>query len=97
MARSFAFAPTLDPATRTLDAEVQLDNAAGALRPGMFGRGAIVVDVHPNASIVPATAVQVTNGKRYVFLLKGDKVERHEVETAWMKHMARSDQRRGAR
>jgi RND family efflux transporter MFP subunit len=74
-------APTLDPATRTLDAEVQIDNAAGDLRPGMFGRGAIVVDVHPNAAVIPATALTMTGGKRYVFVLSGDKVQRREIET----------------
>lgn len=74
-------APTLDPATRTLDAEVQIDNASGELRPGMFGRGSIVVDVHPNAAVIPATALQITNGKRFVFVLSGDKVQRREIET----------------
>lgn len=72
-------APTLDPATRTLDAEVQIDNTAGELRPGMFGRGSIVVDSHPNAPVVPASAVQISAGKRWAFVLKGDKVERREV------------------
>jgi len=74
-------APTLDPATRTLDAEVQIDNPRGDLRPGMFGRGAIVVDVHPNAPVIPATALQITNGRRFVYVLVGDKVERREIET----------------
>ena len=46
-------APTLDPATRTLDAEVQLDNRAGELYPGMYGRGAIVVETHPQMPVVP--------------------------------------------
>ncbi len=73
-------APTLDPTTRTLDAEVQIDNKSGELRPGMFGRGAIVVDVHPAAPVIPATAMQVTNGKKYAFVLKSDKVERRELE-----------------
>jgi membrane fusion protein (multidrug efflux system) len=72
-------APTLDPATRTLDAEVQIDNAAGDMRPGMFGRGSIVVANHPNAPIIPASAVQVSSGKRWGFVLKGDKVERREL------------------
>lgn len=74
-------APTLDPATRTLDAEVQVENTDGLLRPGMFGRGSIVVDVHEGAPTVPATAIQITNGKRYVYVVKGDKVERREVTT----------------
>jgi RND family efflux transporter MFP subunit len=74
-------APTLDPATRTLDAEVQIDNASGDLRPGMFGRGSIVVDNHANVPVVPATAVQISSGKRWAYVLKGDKVERREVIT----------------
>lgn len=72
-------APTLDPATRTLDAEVQIDNAGGELKPGMFGRASIVVANHPGAPVAPATAVQVSSGKRWAFVLKGDKVERREV------------------
>jgi membrane fusion protein, multidrug efflux system len=73
-------APTVDPATRTLDAEVQIDNAAGDLRPGMFGRGSIVVDVHEGAIVVPSTAVQISDGRRYAFVLRGSKVERREVQ-----------------
>lgn len=74
-------APMLDPATRTLDAEVQLDNAAGELRPGMFGRGSIVVAVHNGAAVVPSSAVQISGGKRYAFVLEGDKVKRREITT----------------
>lgn len=72
-------APTLDPATRTLDAEVQVDNSSGDLRPGMFGRGSIVVATHPAAPFVAASAVQISSGKRWAFVLKGDKVERREI------------------
>ena len=71
--------PTLDPATRTLDAEVQIDNAGGELKPGMFGRASIVVANHPGVPVAPATAVQISSGKRWAFVLKGDKVERREV------------------
>lgn len=72
-------APTVDPATRTLDAEVQIDNTSGDLRPGMFGRAAIVVDVHKGATVIPATALSITSGKRFAFVVKGDKVERREL------------------
>ncbi len=74
-------APTLDPATRTLDAEVQIDNKAGELRPGMFGRGSIVVTTHNGAAVVPSSAVQISGGKRWSFVLDGDKVRRREVTT----------------
>ncbi len=74
--------PTIDPATRTLEAEVHLRNADGALRPGMFGRGSIVVDTHPQMPVIPTLALQISGGKRYVYVLgPEDKVQRREVKT----------------
>ena len=72
-------APSLDPATRTLDAEVQLPNAGGELRAGMYGRASIVTGVHPGALTVPVGAVQISNGRNFVYVLQGDKVQRREV------------------
>ena len=73
-------APALDPATRTLDAEVHLDNRDGLLRSGMYGRAAIVTGVHPGALTVPVGAVQISNGRDYVYVLRGDRVQRREVQ-----------------
>ena len=73
-------APAVDPGTRTVDVEVQIPNAGGALRPGMFGRGAIIVGVHPKALVVPAPAVLTSDAKRFVFVLAGEKVARKPVE-----------------
>ena len=74
-------APTLDPATRTLDAEVQLDNRAGELYPGMYGRGAIVVETHPQVPVVPVGAVVLTNRQAFVFVVDagGDVVRRRAI------------------
>jgi RND family efflux transporter MFP subunit len=72
-------APQLDPGTRTLDAEVQLENTAGELRPGMYGRGSIVVEVHPAAPVLPVGAVVFTDGQGYAFVLEGDVVRRRPV------------------
>ena len=74
-------APSFDPLTRTLDAEVQLDNKAGDLRPGMYGRGTIVREVHPKAPVISVNAVQVTARERYVFVVNDTKVERRVVKT----------------
>lgn len=74
-------APSLDPATRTLDAEVQLSNREGLLRAGMYGRASIVTGVHPGSLTVPVSAVQISNGRHYVYALQGDKVQRREVRT----------------
>jgi len=62
-------APSLDPISRTVDAEVQVPNTEGLLRPGMYGRAAIVTDVHKGSVVVPANALQITNGKFFAFVV----------------------------
>lgn len=74
-------APAFDPLTRTLEAEVLLPNDAGELRPGMYGRGFIRREVHPNTAVVQVNAVQISSGKRYVFVLHDTKVERRPIAT----------------
>ena len=48
--------PASDPATRTVTARILLDNADGALRPGMFARVRFPGD-GPAAVFIPATAI----------------------------------------
>lgn len=74
-------APAFDPTTRTLDAEVHLANDSGELRPGMYGRGAIIIETHPQALTVNVTAVQITGEEQYVFVASGGKVYRRKVVT----------------
>lgn len=74
-------APAFDATTRTLEAEVQLANDGGELRPGMYGRGAIQLAVHPHEAVVPVEAVQIADQARYVFVVRGDKVERRAIQT----------------
>jgi RND family efflux transporter MFP subunit len=74
-------APALDPATRTLDAEVQLDNRAGLLYPGMYGRGAIVIETHPQMPVAPVGAVVLSNRQAYAFTVDGADVVHRRVLT----------------
>ena len=74
-------APAFDPTTRTLAAEVRLANPDGVLRPGMYGRGAIVTAVHPGAAVVPVESVQITNDQDFVFVVDGDTVHRRRIQT----------------
>ena len=74
-------APSFDPLTRTLEAEVQLPNPLGELRPGMYGRGSIVLEIRPKRPVVSVNAVQISSGKKYVFVLHDTKVERRTIET----------------
>jgi len=74
-------APSFDPLTRTLDAEVQLPNDSGELRPGMYGRAFIKREVHPNTPVVSVNAVQISSDQKYVFVLHGTTVERRLIKT----------------
>jgi RND family efflux transporter MFP subunit len=74
-------APSFDPLTRTLEAEVQLPNPLGELRPGMYGRGSIVLEIRPKRPVVSVNAVQISSGKKYVFVLHDTKVENRTIET----------------
>ena len=49
--------PAVDPNTRTLEAEVQIENREGRLRPGMYGRSYIQLGKHDDATVVPINAV----------------------------------------
>jgi RND family efflux transporter MFP subunit len=74
-------APSFDPLTRTLEAEVQLPNESGELRPGMYGRGSIRREIHANTPVVSVNAVQISSRQKYVFVLHDTKVERKTIVT----------------
>ena len=47
----------LDPVTRTMRAEVELDNSAGHLKPGMYGEAELLLDERQNVLTIPTTAL----------------------------------------
>jgi RND family efflux transporter MFP subunit len=48
---------SLDPVTRTMRAEIELDNPELHLRPGMFGTASVAVEDRSNVMTLPATAL----------------------------------------
>jgi multidrug efflux pump subunit AcrA (membrane-fusion protein) len=50
-------APGFDPVTRTLDVELHLENPEGKLRPGMYGRAALQIALHPQTLVLPEAAI----------------------------------------
>jgi RND family efflux transporter MFP subunit len=48
---------SLDPVTRTMRAEVELDNKEGYLKPGMFGTASVLVEKRDGRLTVPAAAL----------------------------------------
>lgn len=72
--------PTLDPATRTVDVWVLLDNKQGLLKPDLFARVDIVLGENKAALTVPNAAILEANGEKFLFVHEGDKYDRVEVE-----------------
>ena len=64
---------SLDSSTRTMLAEVDLDNAEGRLLPGMYGEATFVLDEKADALVLPAGAVRFdAEGKAQVCTVDGE-------------------------
>jgi membrane fusion protein, heavy metal efflux system len=59
---------SVDPATRTVRARVELPNPGGALKAGLFLRARIQVAAEHEALLVPREAVQRAQGRTLVFV-----------------------------
>jgi membrane fusion protein (multidrug efflux system) len=81
-------APILDPATRTAQIEVDIDNAQFRLKPGMYARVKFTVEHRENALVVPMAALVDVGGNRGVFLpgkgAQGDVANFKKIETGLM-------------
>ncbi len=60
----------LQSGTKTMGVEVDLRNTDGALRPGMFAHVSIELEAHPNALVLPATALVTEKRKSFVFVVR---------------------------
>lgn len=78
-----AVIPALDPASRALEAVVQVRNPEGALKPGMFATARVVEPATGRiAVLVPREAVVKTaTGASRVYVLSGDRAVARVVET----------------
>ena len=71
--------PVIDPVTRALRAEVEVDNSQEKLRPGMFVEVIIIKEQRKAVPYVPRGSVTDRGGKWVVFALKGQRVAMKEV------------------
>jgi RND family efflux transporter MFP subunit len=69
----------LDPATRTMLVEIDLPNADGLIRPGLYGRARIALERREHALVLPSGAVRVGDGGAQVFVVAGDALHRKNV------------------
>jgi RND family efflux transporter MFP subunit len=77
--RVVRLAPSVDPITRALRAEVEVDNRDALLRPGMFVEVTVVVERREDVPVAPREAVTDRGGRRVVFVLTGQRVALREV------------------
>ncbi|MBN2635803.1 MAG: efflux RND transporter periplasmic adaptor subunit [Prolixibacteraceae bacterium] len=73
--------PTINPQSRSFEAEISVDNRNDLLRPGMFSRITIELE-QVNAFVLPAMAVLKMQGsnERYLFVSENGKAKRVAVE-----------------
>jgi RND family efflux transporter MFP subunit len=73
--------PSVDPQTRTFQAEVVIPNKSEKLFPGMFARCTVSLGVATHV-VVPDRAVvkQTGSGNKYVYVYKNGKVSYNKVE-----------------
>jgi len=73
-------ASALDDKTRTLRAEIDLENPSGELVPGMYCYVSIVLGKQPNALVIPATAVMFDQDKASCFVVANSRIVRVPIE-----------------
>ncbi len=71
--------PQLDPQTRTVKVWIEVANPQDLLRPNMFARASIVLQLNAAALAVPTSAVMEANGENFVFVREPKQFRRVEV------------------
>lgn len=66
----------LDDSTKTMGAEIELPNADGALRPGMYASVEVSLERKAGALLVPAEALVTERGKPFAFTVDANKAHK---------------------
>ncbi len=72
-------APSIDPQTRTLRAEVEIRNTGGLLLPGMFVEVTLITDRREEVTVIPREAVTERGGTKVAFVLAGQRVKERQL------------------
>jgi membrane fusion protein (multidrug efflux system) len=73
--------PTIDTRNGTFRATAEINNEAGELAPGMFGRFTIAYERHSDALVIPVEALLDEDDESTVYVVNNGEVVRHAVET----------------
>jgi RND family efflux transporter MFP subunit len=75
--------PTVKIMSRTIPAEITIDNSSGKLKPGMFAEVIIPVEIHENAFILRRSALieDTASGDKHIFVIDNHTAKKLKVET----------------
>ena len=76
--------PVLDPASRTLETRIRVDNSAGALKPGMFAEVRILLRQEAQIVRVPLAVLIDRNEGQVAFVVRENRAREVAVRTAFL-------------
>lgn len=71
--------------SRSAEVEIQSDNPALKLKPGMFARVEVILGVHRDAIVVPRESVAEQGGNYYSFVVKNQLAQRRDLRVGIIK------------
>lgn len=74
-----AAAPSADMQKQTYLVKISLDNPPSAIKGGMFAEVKLITDRAENCLVVPLSSIIEEEGRKYVFVVNGDKAVKTEV------------------
>lgn len=75
------FAEALEPATRTMKAEIDIENRDHSLRPGMYADVTLEIQTIHGAVVVPSSALTMEGAQKFVWVVRQGTAHRIHVET----------------
>ncbi len=78
--------PNLNPQSRTLTVEAEIENIGGLLKPGQFATVRITQTKPASAVLIPATAVRADGERNLVFVVKDGIANERVVQTGMLEN-----------
>jgi RND family efflux transporter MFP subunit len=75
--------PIIDTESGTFKVTLKVNNDDHVLKPGMFAKVSLTLDVHDNAQIVPQRALLVTDTETSLFVIQDNKAKKIKVVTGF--------------
>ena len=81
LGRVVKVAPAVDPRSRKLKVELEIENKDHRLKPGMFADVEIIYNEHSNVLVVPRISVLEKEGRTILFTVEDGRAKLREVKT----------------